>query len=206
VPLLRHKKHILSKKYSYVIVADRGFGNDRFLRLLEENDFKFLIRATPNMIVIDGDEEAVMSEICSNAKHFKVIIKRWSRNVDVFKCSNGKGDWHLLSNIEGLSSFDAELIYKNRFKIEKCFQDLKSSGFNIEQSKIKKYSKYKKLLAMVMVAHVLLVFLGHVITVKIPAFLKNSALMADVILAYFLLEERLTTYLTQGNSGEQLGI
>ena len=32
-------RHILSKKYSYTIVADRGFGNNRFIKLLRENGF-----------------------------------------------------------------------------------------------------------------------------------------------------------------------
>ena len=90
-------------------------------------------------------------------------------------------------------------IYKDRFKIEKCFQDLKSSGFNIEKSKIRKYANYKKLLAIIMVAHVLLVMIGHLIVVKLPQFLKNSALMADAILASLLSEERLVSYLQKSN-------
>ncbi len=32
-------RHVLSKKYSYVIVADRGFGNNRFANLCKENNF-----------------------------------------------------------------------------------------------------------------------------------------------------------------------
>ena len=57
-----------------------------------------------------------------------------------------------------------------------------------------KYSNYKRLLAMVMVAHALLVLLGHLIVATLPQFLKNSAGMADVILAYFQLEKRHAVY------------
>jgi hypothetical protein len=46
-----------------------------------------------------------------------------------------------------------------------------------------------------MVAHCLLVLLGHIIIVKMPKFLKNSALMASVVLAYFLSEKKLHPYL-----------
>jgi len=33
-------RHVLSKKYSYVIVADRGFGNDRFIKTCKDNGFE----------------------------------------------------------------------------------------------------------------------------------------------------------------------
>jgi hypothetical protein len=192
-------KHALSKKYRYVIVADRGFGNERFLNILEENGFEYLMRTSSKKRVLNGDCEGLMESVCVEDKHYNILIKKWSKNIDVYKHSNAKGSWYLISNIKGLVHKGSEEIYKNRFKIEKCFQDLKSSGFNIEQSKIRKYANYKRLLAIVMVAHVLLVLLGHVITVKLPAFLKNSALMADAILAYFLLDEKLSPYLTKDN-------
>lgn len=191
-------RHILSKKYNYVIVADRGFGNDRFLKILEENDFKYLIRITPNLRVKQNGNEGIMDKICKGDGCYNIEIIAWEKTTDLYRCSNEKGIWYLLSNINGLGK-DAEKIYKDRFKIEKCFQDLKSSGFDIEKSKIRKYSNYKKLLAMVMVAHVILVLLGHVITVKLPAFLKNSALMENAILAFFLSEKRLYPYLKKSN-------
>lgn len=192
-------RHALSKKYRYVIVADRGFGNERFIKTLEENGFEYLIRTSSKKTVVNEDKEGVMGDICAQDKHYNLLIKKWSKRVDVYKCSNEKGSWFLMSNIKELTHTNAEELYKNRFKIEKCFQDLKSSGFNTEKTKIRKYANYKRLLAMVMVAHVLLVLLGHVIAVKLPAFLKNSALMADAILAYFLLDEKLAPYLKKDN-------
>ena len=107
-----------------------------------------------------------------------------------------------MSNIKELSDKKAQSIYEKRFKIEKCFQDLKSSGFDMEKSKIRKYSNYKKLLAICMVSHSLLVLLGHLIVVKMPHFLKNSVGMADVILAYFLLEERHKNYFQETISSD----
>ena len=52
---------------------------------------------------------------------------------------------------------------------------------------------------MVMVSHVLLVMLGHTILHKIPTFLKNSTLMASVILAFFQSDERLLPYFQRKN-------
>lgn len=192
-------KHVLSKKYSYVIVADRGFGHERFLNILEANNFKYLIRATPNLKVKQNDLVGIMEEVCLKDETGEINVVNWQKNINLHKCSNHSGSWYLFSNIDGLGHEDACNIYKDRFKIEKCFQDLKSSGFDIESSKIRKYANYKKLLAMVMVAHSLLVLLGHVIVVKIPAFLKNSVLMADVILAYFQLGKKHVSYFQRNN-------
>lgn len=188
-------KHALSKKYKYVIVADRGFANERFLSILENNGFDYIVRGEPNFNVKDGCKKGIAKNVCHESKIYDIEIENWKKKVVAYRCINEQGDWFLLSNIRGLSQEEMQKAYEERFKIEKCFQDLKSSGFNIEKSKIRKYTRYKKLLAMTMVAHTLLVLLGHVIVVKMPAFLKNSHLMADAILAYFLLDENLSSYL-----------
>lgn len=193
-------KHVLSKKYSYVIVADQGFGHDRIINYCEEEGFEYLIRFYPNLKVQWDDQEGIIKDICTNDGTYTARFISWEKDMVFHHTSNAKGSWYLLSNIKGIDHNQAESIYQDRFKIEKCFQDLKSSGFDMEKSKIRKYSNYKKLLAMAMVAHVLLVMLGHVIVVKLPSFLKNSALMADAILACFLLEKRLIPYLQNDNS------
>lgn len=121
-------------------------------------------------------------------------VLAWDKELSVHRHSNETGIGYLVSNIEQLSHAQSLSIYKDRFKIEKCFQDLKSAGFDIESSKISKYANYKRLLAIVMVAHSLLVLLGHLIVHQISHFFKNSAVMVGVILAYFQLEKRHAFY------------
>ena len=191
---LKGLKHILSKKYQYVIVADRGFGNKRFIEACEKFGFEYLIRMTPNAKVESLHAIGIMEEICESNAIYEMNVLNWKKNLTVYRHSNEAGSWYLTSNINGLKHEESKEIYKNRFKIEKCFQDLKSSGFNIEDSKIRKYSKYKRLLAICMVSHALLVLLGNMIVNKMPQFLKNSADMASVILAYFQLEKKHASY------------
>ena len=74
-------KHILSKRYSYEIVADRGFGNDRFLKILEDNNFEYLVRVTPNMTVKHGDNSGIMDKICKDDKHYNLEIVKWKKVV-----------------------------------------------------------------------------------------------------------------------------
>ena len=48
---VRSLRHILSKKYHYVIVADRGFGNQRFIHLCKANHFDTIIRLKDNLLL-----------------------------------------------------------------------------------------------------------------------------------------------------------
>ena len=73
--------------------------------------------------------------------------------------------------------------------IAKWFQDLKSSGFNIARSKMRKYPTYKRVRVIVMAAHSVLVRIGHIIVEKLLTFLKNSALRKRAVRAFFLLSQ-----------------
>ena len=46
---IKSLKHLLPKKFNYCIVADRGFGNDRFASLCEENGFNYVLRMMQNI-------------------------------------------------------------------------------------------------------------------------------------------------------------
>jgi transposase len=194
---LKGLRHVLSKKYNYIIVADRGFATSRFIDELEKNNFQYLIRANSNLKIKQGNRVEIMQDMSLSDGSYDVEITTWKKEVKLYKTSNHKGSWYILSNIPDLKYKKAIEEYKNRFKIEKLFQDLKSAGFDIEKSKIWKYSNYKRLLAMTMVAHALMVMMGNLIVVKLPTFLKNSTGMASAILAYFQSEERLLLFLKE---------
>lgn len=42
-------RHVFSKKYRYIIVADRGFGNKRFSELCQQNGFDYVLRINDNL-------------------------------------------------------------------------------------------------------------------------------------------------------------
>jgi hypothetical protein len=44
-------RHVLSKKYTYTIVIDRGFANSRLLQILEDLKFDYVLRIKENLIV-----------------------------------------------------------------------------------------------------------------------------------------------------------
>ena len=62
------------------------------------------------------------------------------------------------------SDIKQQQIYEDRFKIEKNYQDCKSSGYDIESNKVRKYDRFKRLLYCVLLSHALVCFIGYVIS------------------------------------------
>ena len=251
-------KHLLPKEYHYVIVADRGFGNSRFMNLCQDNGFDFVIRLNTNLCIIDpnnndnndnnkddsndnnndsnnkdNDNEYIidpnnddndinkdnnndknnndnknnndddnnkikikinLQDIKQDSK-FETEIVSWKtkRNFTI-KTSKGNGSiWYLVSNNKNLDAFK---IYSDRFKIEKIFQDCKSNGFKIEQNKIRKYSRFRRLLYIISLSHALLCVLGTIIKNTTNNIKKNSSetesLSLSLILAFFKLDIELS--------------
>jgi hypothetical protein len=169
---LRALKHILPKGYEYLIVADRGFGNERIVSICEQLEFKFVLRLSDNLNVTLGKQRAKLCNFEGQNCKLAAYVDRWKRHTTI--CVNTKKDqneqastWFLVTNLDvanasgsNVSAEDVVDIYEKRFKIEKLFQDLKSSGFDVEKSKIKKYDRAKRLLYCIALAHALTTFTG----------------------------------------------
>lgn len=164
---LKGLKHCLSKHYKYVIIADRGFGNQRFIELCEALDLEYAIRMQPNPKVIkkeDGKEVTdIMDKVATKDGKHTVTIVRWKRDISLYRYSEGDKTWYITSNIKDNTGAQVKKIYEQRFKIEKNFQDLKSSGFDIEKSKIRKYDRFKRMFFMGCMAYSLMVITGKFI-------------------------------------------
>ncbi|WP_341808143.1 hypothetical protein [Wolbachia endosymbiont (group E) of Neria commutata] len=96
-----------------------------------------------------------------------------------------KSTWSLLTNVKNGNPGE---IYKKRFKIEKYFQDQKSSGFDIEKTKIRKYERFKRLLYLVGLSKMFAVFLGNFLLSKNTGIKKNCPLHIDVTLVFLNLQ------------------
>lgn len=171
-------RHLLPKKFEYIMVMDRGFGNPRILDLMDKLKFSYVIRFKENTKIKVGTNTIEVSKIPKTAgKYTNISLKTDTdeklRNLIISFSKNQKfkQGWYLISN---LSFNKLQNIYANRFQIEKTFQDQKSSGFDIEKTKIKSYSKFKKLLYCVYLAQDLLLFLGEYISENVDHIKKKS--------------------------------
>ena len=164
-------RQLLSKNYNYTIVADRGYGNLRFINLCEQNNFNYVIRINHNINFINKENKIQnLQDFVGKNEEFEAKIKKWNKHFKITVKTENNKTWFLLSN----NQKNVIEIYKNRFKIEKLFQDQKSSGFDIENTKIKKYDRFKRLLYLISLSHSLITFLGNIINDKKLQIKKNS--------------------------------
>jgi hypothetical protein len=177
-------KHILPKKYRYILVMDRGFGNPRILSLMNKFDFDYVIRFKDNTKIKLGIEEIEISKLPKNSqKHTKIYLKTDSDQtpqnliISFSKDKTLKQGWYLVSN---LAFEQLQTIYKNRFQIEKTFQDEKSSGLDMEKSKITSYSRFKKLLFCAYLGQNLLLILGEYIHTNVGELKKSLSRFQEI--------------------------
>lgn len=187
---LKGLQHALSQKYRYVIVADRGFGNERFINNCEACGFEYLLRLEPNMNITCNDKIGIMKQIIIEQGKFSINVKKWDKDITLYHNEQQGKRWYLASNINELNHDQAINIYRNRFKIEKCFQDLKSSGFDIESSKIKKYDRFKRLLTLCCIASALMLVVGSFVDAHRPALKKRFPIHINVITAFLILRNK----------------
>jgi len=160
---LRELRKLLSKKYRYVIVTDRGFGNVRWMQACQKAGFDYLTRIQGNWKVLtEGGKHFYPSELQRrNYNYQEVTLAKSDFRTRLVISHNGESEgWFLLTSIEEADFNEVVNLYTDHFKIEKMFQDLKSSGFCIENSKILKYSHFKRILFISVISQALMLFVG----------------------------------------------
>ena len=178
------------EKYKYTIVADRGFANIRFMEQCKRHGFNFAIRTPEKWNIEIDDWKGNMKELERENKDLKIKLKSSEFECRLLTTFNkeGKG-WYILTDLDE-ESFD-EIVerYKGRFQCEKMFQDEKSSGFEIEKSKIEKYSRFKRLLFCVYLAQSLMMFIGDWVNGEAEEIRKKYQLHINMISAFSNLQK-----------------
>lgn len=111
--------------------------------------------------------------------------------MNFYRHTKNASTWYLSSNINVLNEISASYTYEKRFKIEKFFQDMKSSGFNIENSKIRKYARFKRMLYLSMLAYIFVLILGEQVNRFMGSIKKKLPVFTNVFAAHFKWEKLL---------------
>lgn len=174
---IKELRNILPKEYEYIIVADRGFGNKRFAELCEKNNFEYVLRIKGNLNLKIDEKLVKLEDYNDTNTEFSAYVPTWGKTAHFVTKTKEKSTWFLLTNVK---NDDPGKLYEKRFKIEKCFQDHKSSGFDIEKTQIKKCDRFKRLFYLVGLSHMFAVFLGMFLTSKDHSIKKNFPLHIGV--------------------------
>jgi hypothetical protein len=188
---IRALRHLLPKKYSYIIVSDRGFGNDRFARLCADKGFDYALRLNENLNIRIGDKAYNLSDFDGKNAKFSAYVLSWEKEVEFEVHTENKSTWFLMLSKSDISGHE---IYKKRFSIEKCFQDQKSSGFNIEKCKIRKYDRFKRLYFSMCLAQLFVVLIGEYIENENHPLKKRFPILVGVISAFSNLDGMLARH------------
>ena len=177
-------RYYLPYQYHYVIVADRGFGNDRFIKTCEAVGFDYVIRLEPNLKVNHNGQVGILSTLLNGNGQFEVTLLAWNRTVTLLRNQLQGQVWFIVTSLSDQTQPEGIDTYANRFAIEKLFQDLKSSGFDLECTKITQYSRFKRLFFICCLSYSLMVLVGDLIVEKHPLLKKNSPLCTSPFIAF----------------------
>ncbi len=182
-------RHLLSQKYTYIIIADRGFGNKRFSSLCRSCGFDYVLRMNDNLGLDVKDEKKNLEDYSGRDFDLTAKVRIWKETHRFVGCTKGNDYWILLTSLSAKVDKIHDL-YKERFGIEKCFQDQKKSGFNIESTKIRKYDRFKRMYFCVCLAQLFTVIVGEFLKSKNHPIKKKYPAHIAVILASFDWEKR----------------
>lgn len=157
---------ICASRPNVVIVADRGFGNQRWIPQLQQLGFNFVQRVSSVFFV---DTEKYIGMLNDLNVRRGARIRDWGygtlgedariegRLITAYD-PDAKEPWYLLTNLDKLSLQEAVNIYRSRWWIENTFRDQKNRdwGLGLANVKLKDYRRYERLFYIVALAFIFL--------------------------------------------------
>lgn len=162
-----------SKKFPILILGDREFHSPKLSEWLEARDISFCLRqrksfhfkvqnASEYEIVgkkgfKPGQSEFYSQVLCGKEDGIGPmnLAVYWKRK---YRGKGPKEPWYILTNLPSLKQ--ALAIYRVRWGIEQMFKDMKTSGYNLENTKVKE-ARFFALLLLVMMAYTLATLYGQ---------------------------------------------
>ena len=156
-----------------IVVADRGFGNERWISNVQKWGWRFVQRLSKQHYVETHEHIGTLPELGMRKGY---LPKDWGwgtmgedqgedktrfRLVTVY---DRKADepWYLIANIEDMESKDIVRLYKKRVWTEAMFRDLKNRnwGLGLDEVKLSTVERTATHFIIVMVAYILLCAFG----------------------------------------------
>ena len=153
--LLTRFKDVLPQGVEVILLADRGFADQKFFRFLEETlKFKYIIRIKSNTTIIHKEIKNKASQWLKKdvkivqLKQAYLTLEQYPIQQFIAVQDKGmKAAWFLVSNTS-LKARDIINHYSKQWKFEPYFRDLKDSryGLGLEQTHIKSTERRDRLM------------------------------------------------------------
>lgn len=163
---LKALKHICRHRSHVIIVADRGFGNQRWLQAVCALRFHFVQRIS-NVFNVDTERHiGALKEL--NLRKGKPV-RDWGhgtigddesiagRLVTAYDPA-AKEPWYLVTDMDDFTALEVVSIYRRRWWIETLFRDEKNRdwGLGLANVHLKQHQRYERLFYIVAFAFILL--------------------------------------------------
>lgn len=180
IALLQVCVRVLGKDRIGLVLGDREFVGQQWLKWLKANGLNFVMRLPKHHLLTfaNGRRPAIADLGLARGQ-----VRRFAHcQVDgvwgqVWVKALADNDFLFLLGNVGLPYMGQ--LYAKRWTIEQCFQNLKGRGFNLEASHLRCHQKLRKLVALVSLAYALCLSVGTVAHEKIkPIARKNHGYRA----------------------------
>jgi hypothetical protein len=145
-----------------LLIADREFIGREWFNYLKKKDIPFLVRMPKHHLIYRNDGRIQRVDELGLKINTPLLLKNCMMDgvlghVWVMLIKNG--DYLFLFSTIKQPKFMGQM-YRKRWTIEACFQNLKGRGFDLEKTHLKSNVKLKKLIALVSLAYGLCLNLG----------------------------------------------
>lgn len=157
--ICRHRSHV-------ILVADRGFGNQRWVKAVRASGFHFVQRISSVFNVDTEHHIGALKEL--NLRKGKPV-RDWGhgtigddeaivgRLVTAYDPA-AKEPWYLITDMDDVAAPEVVSVYRRRWWIETLFRDKKNRdwGLGLAKVQLKHYQRYERLFYIVAFAFILL--------------------------------------------------
>jgi hypothetical protein len=160
----------LPKETGIILLADRGFGDQKLYELLQFLGWDYVIRFRGNIVVESAEGVAKRADewVPPNGRARKLDGARVTQDralvpsVVLVKKAKMQEAWCLATSLVAKTASDIVGYYGRRFTIEETFRDTKDLhfGMGLRATHIKDADRRDRLLLLVAMAHALLTLLG----------------------------------------------
>jgi len=155
-----------------IVVADRGFGNGRWLSHVKTWGWSYVQRIAGNLTVsmqdYDGAVEAMPIMRGAACRDWGATTLTKERGLRV-RCisvwaSDAKEPWVLVTDLQDMPAAEVIRLYKRRMWIEATFRDLKNRtwGLSLDATRLSEAKRHDRLFLVVALAYALLSAFGAI--------------------------------------------
>lgn len=170
------------------LVADREFVGNEWFSYLNEESAKFIIRIKGNMLIEHAGKLLSSAELCCSAT--KTNILTFAGKIDeqplIIQATRSTENELVVVVSNDLNNMNLLKIYMKRWAIECLFGDLKTKGFNFEDTHFTEHKRIDNLTKLIVLVHAIALLLGIIRAKVTPIIVKKHGYKQNSYFRYGL--------------------